>query len=312
MGAGKQLSAQNCDLPQELGSAKVKLASFQVNFPPVKGKVHVANVSFEKEVTINYTCDGWQSCIKRTANYSSALSPEVDCFDFDLPVDLELGEKLEFAICYKVNATEFWDNNNDKNYVFLCQPHARLALAPLSLQKLAPENRERHEVKTLDEVINSPSSVSDVLISPATPDLVPTNDNDFDSLLREELSVLELNDNFLGPDDEDCDDTPHHRLLATELEMALPSSFANVSGDNVSNVQWHAFSENEPVSKQQLTTLALDEFSRPALPPRQRSVSSVSEDPNVAAEWLLKAIAERAQQDVTKKPFGSLTCLSES
>ena len=86
----------------------------------VTGIVAVKNMAFEKEVKVRYTLNKWGSFQDIWAYYLAfSRSKDIDkfCFRLVLPFDLEVGRQIEFAIRYRVDDKEFWDNNFGKNYV---------------------------------------------------------------------------------------------------------------------------------------------------------------------------------------------------
>jgi len=104
------------------------------------GTVVVANVAFEKRVTVRTTFDCWQSYVDSPARYIASASAIADMFSFDVIVpDLSSrvrvggpprlgsdgGRSLEFAVRYQYRShgeeawTECWDNNGGQNYRML-------------------------------------------------------------------------------------------------------------------------------------------------------------------------------------------------
>lgn len=95
------------------------------------GITHVINLHFEKDVTVRYSFTEWKSSAEAKATWVSSITKtwegggeefSCDAFRFHLPVPpfLRPGAFLEFAIQYKVNGAEYWDNNDGKNYKLLC------------------------------------------------------------------------------------------------------------------------------------------------------------------------------------------------
>ncbi|XP_026873724.1 protein phosphatase 1, regulatory subunit 3Da [Electrophorus electricus] len=101
--------------------------------PGIIGIVLVLNLAFEKEVTVRYSFTNWKSCTETKAHwiankYMEGISSGYSCdsFRFHLPVPpfiLHPGAVLEFAICYKVQGSQFWDNNEGQNYKLVCQSY---------------------------------------------------------------------------------------------------------------------------------------------------------------------------------------------
>ncbi|XP_070758947.1 protein phosphatase 1, regulatory subunit 3Db [Enoplosus armatus] len=95
----------------------------------ITGTVQVLNLAYEKEVTVLYSFTNWRTHTKTTASWVSSGcrgeydAPETDMFRFRLPVPpfiLQPGAILEFAICYRVKGSNYWDNNNGHNYKLSC------------------------------------------------------------------------------------------------------------------------------------------------------------------------------------------------
>uniref|UniRef100_A0A3Q3JJS6 CBM21 domain-containing protein n=1 Tax=Monopterus albus TaxID=43700 RepID=A0A3Q3JJS6_MONAL len=91
----------------------------------ITGTVQVLNIAYEKEVTVHYSFTNWKTYTDAKASWVSrghqgeCNAPNTDVFRFYLPVPpfiLQPGSVLEFAICYHVKGSDYWDNNNRKNY----------------------------------------------------------------------------------------------------------------------------------------------------------------------------------------------------
>lgn len=85
-------------------------------------KIQVRNLAFEKKVHVHTTFDNWKTVEVREAKYKSTIKhfgfADIDRFYTDIDTDCD-GESvchLQFAIQYCVAGTEYWDNNNGKNY----------------------------------------------------------------------------------------------------------------------------------------------------------------------------------------------------
>ncbi|KAL3278305.1 hypothetical protein HHI36_013638, partial [Cryptolaemus montrouzieri] len=113
----------------KLDAQKVSLENIMIkdNGKHVVGTIKVANLSFEKTIFIRSSCDDWIShdnvmCtyVPNTLPSSTSTAAYVlhDTFTFDLDLPSK-SRRLEFCICYKCNETEYWDNNDNKNYLLL-------------------------------------------------------------------------------------------------------------------------------------------------------------------------------------------------
>ncbi|XP_041817374.1 protein phosphatase 1, regulatory subunit 3Db [Chelmon rostratus] len=98
----------------------------------ITGTIQVLNLAYEKEVTVHYSFTNWRTLTQTTASWVSSgyraecEAPETDVFRFRLPVPpfiLEPGAILEFAICYHVKGSTYWDNNNGHNYKLSCHSY---------------------------------------------------------------------------------------------------------------------------------------------------------------------------------------------
>ncbi|XP_043951985.1 protein phosphatase 1 regulatory subunit 3B isoform X2 [Gambusia affinis] len=84
------------------------------------GTVKVKNVSFEKSVMLRVTFDSWKSHTDVGCEYVKDTYPTSfsDTFSFEvsLPAEMWPNEQVQFAVCYKVSGTEYWDSNQGQNY----------------------------------------------------------------------------------------------------------------------------------------------------------------------------------------------------
>ncbi|WP_109301542.1 carbohydrate-binding protein [Aquimarina sp. AU474] len=89
--------------------------------------VDVRNLAPQKEVGVIYTTDGWKTQDYFSLSYRSfwnngplflVQSPNdfgVERWSGNVRVD-KTANTIEYAVVYKVNGQEYWDNNYDKNY----------------------------------------------------------------------------------------------------------------------------------------------------------------------------------------------------
>ncbi|KAL6939512.1 hypothetical protein ACO0RG_003353 [Hanseniaspora osmophila] len=136
----------------------VKLQSIQIDKLSglVKGKLHVLNLHFEKNLTIKYTLDQWTNMHYSQANYVKTVNSKIDEFGFEIDLaklnetnqaiftlttsqtnkkpfvkldsvpSLSLASKIkniklykmELCCIYNVNDQTYYDNNNYQNYKF--------------------------------------------------------------------------------------------------------------------------------------------------------------------------------------------------
>lgn len=90
----------------------VVLESIREEPRSLHGIVRVYNLSYSKEVTIRWSHDGWRTSHDTNGVFCSN-DGNTDRFAFELPIN---GDDVSFAIRYKVESGEFWDNNRGENY----------------------------------------------------------------------------------------------------------------------------------------------------------------------------------------------------
>lgn len=104
-------------------SQKVSLDSVQTTDFVVTGIVRVLNIAFKKSVYVRYTFDKWKTTLDTLAQYIPKSSDGFsDKFQFVLhaPAYFDVGQTMEFAICFKGDDTDYWDNNYGQNYSLWC------------------------------------------------------------------------------------------------------------------------------------------------------------------------------------------------
>ena len=88
----------------------------------IRGVVRVLNIDFHKSVMVRFSTDDWKTFSDVPATYVPASCDGLsDRFNFALfAYRLQPGQRLLFALCYRVAGQEFWDSNQGTNYVFQC------------------------------------------------------------------------------------------------------------------------------------------------------------------------------------------------
>ena len=89
----------------------------------LRGVVRVLNLDFHKSVLIRFTVDEWRTQADQLATYvPNSCDGLSDRFTFNLAgaQSMQPGQRLIFAICYRVAGQEIWDSNQGRNYVFQC------------------------------------------------------------------------------------------------------------------------------------------------------------------------------------------------
>ena len=94
----------------------------------IRGVVRVVNVDFSKSVVVRFTTDEWKSHTDVGACYvANSCDGLTDRFTFNLLANmLQPGQRLIFALSYRVGGKEFWDSCCGTNYVFQCVSNSNL------------------------------------------------------------------------------------------------------------------------------------------------------------------------------------------
>uniref|UniRef100_UPI0037E839FC protein phosphatase 1, regulatory subunit 3Db n=1 Tax=Semicossyphus pulcher TaxID=241346 RepID=UPI0037E839FC len=119
------------DFLKKLRTQSVCLEQVLCSEQGITGTIQVLNLAYEKKVTVHYSFTNWRTHTEIIASWVSSGycgeckcdAPETDIFRFRLPVPpfiLQPGAILEFAICYNVKGSDYWDNNNGHNYKMSC------------------------------------------------------------------------------------------------------------------------------------------------------------------------------------------------
>ncbi|KAG6926149.1 protein phosphatase 1 regulatory subunit 3G [Chelydra serpentina] len=91
----------------------------------VRGTVRVLSCPGPKEVTVRYTFNEWHSFLDAAAlplPGPERSDPATERFHFSLctPPGLPEGSAVHFAVCYRSQQGEYWDNNGGSNYTLRC------------------------------------------------------------------------------------------------------------------------------------------------------------------------------------------------
>jgi hypothetical protein len=82
------------------------------------GNLHVSaavqNLSYQKTVGIVYTTNNWITTRIAYLHYNRTMSSGLEVWTVDVPVGPAAA--VEFALFYRVNSIEYWDNNFWRNY----------------------------------------------------------------------------------------------------------------------------------------------------------------------------------------------------
>ncbi|KAM6927431.1 protein phosphatase 1 regulatory subunit 3D-like [Xenentodon cancila] len=122
----------NSDFLTRLQFQSVCLEKVVCSEQGITGALQVLNLAYEKEVKVHYSFTNWRTQTDTTASWSArghrgdCNALDTDVFRFRLPVPpfiLQPGGTLEFAICYRVNGCDYWDNNNGNNFKLSCHSY---------------------------------------------------------------------------------------------------------------------------------------------------------------------------------------------
>lgn len=105
--------------------ARIVLASCDLDAAAmtVGGRIHVANVAYEKRVTVRYTTNAWLTFADLEANYVAGSSDRsTDYFQFAIALGryFSVGGRLEFSLRLVCNGETYWDSNDGDNYRIEC------------------------------------------------------------------------------------------------------------------------------------------------------------------------------------------------
>lgn len=201
------------------------------------GQIAVKNLAYEKKVTIRYTLDNWATIVEIPCLYVPDVPPVLrahnyDRFVFKIPLDSFFNgfpgasacdmEDHICQLCVKFSActTDHWDNNEDKNYLFILNrlgkntsvsapvPSARppVNTAPSAPSKELPQaaktkqeahtKKPKYSLSYLKKKISSASPLASPSPAVTTPKAVdPSQENDAQSQKVE--NDFELNNYYL-------------------------------------------------------------------------------------------------------------------
>lgn len=81
-------------------------ANFQIN-------AVLQNYAYHKNVFVRYTTDGWNSYQDKALGYVQTNANGTETWSTKVNAN---GSNFQYAICYRVNGSEFWANNFGANY----------------------------------------------------------------------------------------------------------------------------------------------------------------------------------------------------
>lgn len=114
---------------QCLAKNHVSLESVSLSDNMLVGTIRVKNLAYHKKVSVRITYDCWNTTEEVPAHYINnglingqghQMPSSVDTFSFnhEFPIHkLRQNYGVEFAVCFQCEGQEFWDNNDNTNYV---------------------------------------------------------------------------------------------------------------------------------------------------------------------------------------------------
>ena len=107
-------------ISQRLQRTNVTLQNVVKTEKGIIGIAAVKNIGYHKDVLVRYSFNGWTTVNETLAAfYKQDSSHQLDYFVFVLSnkkAYFDIDWTLDFAICYRVNGHEYWDNNDGKNH----------------------------------------------------------------------------------------------------------------------------------------------------------------------------------------------------
>ncbi|CAH8294300.1 unnamed protein product, partial [Schistosoma turkestanicum] len=140
----------------------------------LSGTIRVKNICFEKFIYLRLTKNNWQTYTDYQAVYSSQLSSgtwsgpkRYDTFIFNITIKsdqqpyFDVNDKIEFAICFIASnndnhKTEYWDNNDHKNYIIEQRKHHH----PIYMMNMLNVDSDHSNDHSLSSSLNNKSITS--------------------------------------------------------------------------------------------------------------------------------------------------------
>ncbi|CAF3577869.1 unnamed protein product [Rotaria socialis] len=103
-----QIKLEHADIPYKSSSTDEQR---------LYGTLWVANIGYQKSVSIKYTFNNWLNVYENEAQYCchSNDSRNIDQFQITVTIPKDV-DRIDFVLRYCVNGQEYWDNNLGKNY----------------------------------------------------------------------------------------------------------------------------------------------------------------------------------------------------
>ncbi|KAI8071526.1 putative phosphatase regulatory subunit-domain-containing protein [Gongronella butleri] len=164
---------------KSLANAAIRMENIQLDHDVLIGRCRVANLAYQKQVTVRYSLDFWQTHHEIDAIFREPIASTTntwDRFTFEIPLDdhhhADMDDETSpnatsaprkpitcwVALRYQVNGQDFWDNNDGKNY--------QIDLLPV-IPSTPPLQLSDNEDDEEDEAIDPPPSLQHPIDKPS-------------------------------------------------------------------------------------------------------------------------------------------------
>lgn len=100
-----------------VSSRLINIGSVNIAFEVI---ADVRNIAYNKEVKVIYTTDDWKTNKTEKLNYTSYYQSSINGFERwsngNITLPFKSNTVVQYALVYKVNGIEYWDNNFGRNY----------------------------------------------------------------------------------------------------------------------------------------------------------------------------------------------------
>lgn len=128
------------------------------NLITLVGTCQVANLAFEKHISIRYSFDDWTTIQQVDAQYQEPIANSANTWDrFNFKISAPPPSShhiLYLAAKYTVNGREFWDNNDHKNYQVDIISDVQLDLQLDDISSSSDDEEEDNEENTFEDCVH--------------------------------------------------------------------------------------------------------------------------------------------------------------
>lgn len=103
------------------GAVQVSYADWLPDARAVRGEVVVANLAYDKRVTIWYTTDDWATVREAPAQFSRSSFDDLEYWQFHVHIP-DAGARVQLAVRYEVAGQTHWDNDLGRDYQVVTAP----------------------------------------------------------------------------------------------------------------------------------------------------------------------------------------------